>query len=102
MGLLAPSEVPNAAITGSASMILLEMQSVVVFTKKLGVCQAVQSQINFLKSLDRDDLGEGIAVLSQYIMKANNACSKSDLLTIEARAGNLYFRTYVKLFDPKY
>jgi CRISPR/Cas system-associated endonuclease Cas1 len=55
-----------------------------------------------LKSLDRDDLGEGIAVLSQYIMKANNACSKSDLLTIEARAGNLYFRTYVKLFDPKY
>jgi hypothetical protein len=29
--------------------------------------------------LDRDDLGEGIAALSQYIMKANNACSKSDL-----------------------
>jgi hypothetical protein len=54
-----------------------------------------------LKSLDRDDLGEGIAALSQYIMKANNACSKSDLLTIEARAGNLYFRTYVKFFDPK-
>jgi hypothetical protein len=54
-----------------------------------------------LKSLDRDDLGEGTAALSQYIMKANNACSKSDPLTMEARAGNLYFRTYVKLFDPK-
>ena len=74
----------------------------ILYLQKEVVAAKLQSQINFLKSLERDDLAVGITALSQYIAKVNSACSKSDLLTIEARAGHSYFRTYVKLFDPKY
>ena len=63
----------------------------------------LQSQTSFLKSLDRKDVSEGIAGLNQYSMRVNSSVeSKPDLLSIEARAGHPYFRTCVKLFDPKY
>jgi CRISPR/Cas system-associated endonuclease Cas1 len=64
--------------------------------------QALQSQISFLKSLDRNDVSNGISGLSQYLAKVNSSTNKRDLLTVESRVGHLYFRNYVKLFDPKY
>src|SRR5215211_3453497 len=64
--------------------------------------QALQSQISFLKSLDRNDVSNGISGLSQYLAKVNSSINKRDLLTVELRVGHLYFRNYVKLFDPKY
>lgn len=64
--------------------------------------QALQSQISFLKSLDRNDVSNGISGLSQYLAKVNSSTNKRDLLTVESRVGRLYFRNYVKLFDPKY
>lgn len=64
--------------------------------------QALQSQISFLKSLDRNDVSNGISGLSQYLAKVNSSINKRDLLTVESRVGHLYFRNYVKLFDPKY
>ena len=75
----------------------------VLYLQKNLVAAKLQSQISFLKSLDRKDVTDGIAGLTQYSMKVNSiANSKRDLLTVEARAGHLYFRTYVKLFDAKY
>jgi CRISPR-associated protein Cas1 len=74
----------------------------VLYLQKNLVAAKLQSQINFLKSLDRYDLSESITGLSQYLAKVNSSNSTRDLLTVEARAGHLYFRTYVKLFDPKY
>jgi hypothetical protein len=64
--------------------------------------QALQSQISFLESLDRNDVSNGISGLSQYLAKVNSSINKRDLLTVESRVGHLYFRNYVKLFDPKY
>jgi hypothetical protein len=64
--------------------------------------QALQSQISFLKSLDRNDVSNGISGLSQYLAKVNSSINKRDLLTVESKVGHLYFRNYVKLFDPKY
>lgn len=55
-------------------------------------------------SLDRPEVSEAITGLAVYLSKVNSptANAKRDLLTIESRAGHLYFRNYVKLFDPKY
>lgn len=64
--------------------------------------QALQSQISFLKSLDRNDVSNGISGLSQYLAKVNSSINKRDLLSVESRVGYLYFRNYVKLFGPKY
>jgi hypothetical protein len=70
--------------------------------KMLVAVQALQSQISFLKSLDRNDVSNGISGLSQYLAKVNSSINKRDLLTVESRVGHLYFRNYVKLFEPKY
>lgn len=40
--------------------------------------------------------------LAAYTAKIESAKDKRDLLTIESRAGHLYFRNYAKLFDAKY
>jgi hypothetical protein len=64
--------------------------------------QALQSQISFLKSLDRNDVSNGISGLSQYLAKVNSSINMRNLLTVESRVGHLYFRNYVKLFGPKY
>ena len=75
---------------------------VLYLQKNLVAVQALQSQISFLKSLDRNDVSNGISGLSQYLAKVNSSTNKRDLLTLESRVGYLYFRNYVKLFDPKY
>src|SRR2546425_8128800 len=63
-----------------------------------------QSQISFLKDLRRDEVNEAIIGLEVYLTRINSPTTKDkrDLLTIESRAGHLYFRNYVKLFNPKY
>ena len=64
----------------------------------------IQSQISFLKDLRRDEVNEAIRGLEVYLTRINSPATKDkrDLLTIESRAGHLYFRNYVKLFNPKY
>ncbi len=61
----------------------------------------LESQIQFLQSLQRPEVQEAIDGLSCYAAKADKAKDKRDLLTIESRAGYLYFRNYAKLFDKK-
>jgi anaerobic selenocysteine-containing dehydrogenase len=62
----------------------------------------LESQINFLKSLQRPEVQSVIDGLAVYATKIENARDKRDLLTIESRAGHIYFRNYAKLFDSKY
>src|SRR2546425_9502903 len=64
----------------------------------------LQSQISFLKDLSRDEVNEAITGLEVYLTRINSPTTKDkrDLLTIESRAGHLYFRNYVKLFPQKY
>ena len=63
-----------------------------------------QSQISFLKDLRRDEVNEAIIGLEVYLTRINSPTTKDkrDLLTIESRAGHLYFRNYAKLFPQKY
>jgi CRISPR-associated protein Cas1 len=62
----------------------------------------LSSQIEFLKSIQRPEVQEAIDMLAGYITQIEKAKNKRDLLTIESRAGHLYFRNYAKLFDAKY
>ena len=64
----------------------------------------LQSQISFLKDLRRDEVNEAIIGLEVYLTRINSPTTKDkrDLLTIESRAGHLYFRNYAKLFPQKY
>ena len=62
----------------------------------------LESQINFLQSIHRPEVQAAIDGLNAYMIKIESAKEKCDLLTIESRAGHLYFRNYAKLFDGKY
>lgn len=62
----------------------------------------LKSQIEFLKSIQRPEVQVAIDGLSKYLTQIDKARDKRDLLTIESRAGFLYFRNYAKLFDAKY
>ena len=82
----------------------LESPKKSLVAKKL-LAAKLQSQINFLKSLDRPEDSEAITGLTAYLAKVNSPIAnekRDDLLTIEARSGHLYFRNYVKLFPPNY
>jgi CRISPR-associated protein Cas1 len=61
----------------------------------------LESQINFLKSLGKVSQ-DRIDAISKYFVLVDGKRSKRELLTIESRASNLYFRTYAELFDKKY
>jgi|SRR5437773_6007985 len=64
----------------------------------------VQSQISFLKELRREEVNDAITGLEAYLSRIYSPTTKDkrDLLTIESRAGHLYFRNYAKLFPQKY
>ena len=62
----------------------------------------LESQINFLQSIQRPEVQAAIDGLTSWLIKIESAKDKRDLLTIESRAGHLYFRNYAKLFDTKY
>ena len=61
----------------------------------------LESQIDFLKSLGVL-LDERIDAISKLLVYVDGKKSKRELLTIESRVSNLYFRTYAGLFDKKY
>jgi CRISP-associated protein Cas1 len=62
----------------------------------------LESQINFLQSIHLPEVQVAIDGLTLWLSKIESAKDKRDLLTIESRAGHLYFRNYAKLFDAKY
>ena len=76
----------------------------VLYLQKQLLTAKLESQLSFLKGLDKDEMNEAINGIEVYLSKVNNPTikDKRDLLVIEARSGHLYFRNYVKLFDQKY
>lgn len=74
----------------------------VLALQKQALRAKLQSQFNFLESLQQSELTGCIAGLNKYIEQIERQKDKRDLLRIEAGAGSLYFRHYTSLFDHKY
>jgi len=72
------------------------------YLRKWILTEKLTSQINFLKSLQREDLQKGISQLELYLKQIENFKEYRDFLTAESRCGHIYFNNYAKLFDPKY
>jgi CRISPR-associated protein Cas1 len=76
-------------------------EKVLVLQKQL-LHAKLQSQIEFLTTLGRQELLECVKGLRHYTERIDQQKDKRDLLRIEAGAGRLYFRYYTTLFQPKY
>ena len=74
----------------------------VLYLQKQSLKEKLQSQIHFLQSLQESELKDCIAGLEKYKARIEERQDKRDLLRIEAGPGQLYFRYYTSLFDPKY
>lgn len=74
----------------------------VMYLQRQLLTSKLQSQIDFLTSLNKPELQEAIAGLQKYRLQIPLQNDKRDLLTIESRAGHLYFRYYCGLFPSKY
>ena len=62
----------------------------------------LNSQIEFFKSLEKEELEKAIEQLIEYRESINSYEYTRKFLVIESRSGHLYFRNYAKLFDKKY
>lgn len=74
----------------------------VTYLQKQTLKAKLESQIQFLWSIQRPEVQEAIDRLAVYVTWIDGAKDKRDLLTIEFRAGYRYFRSYSKLFDKKH
>ncbi|MGQ0794838.1 MAG: CRISPR-associated endonuclease Cas1 [Nitrosopumilaceae archaeon] len=74
----------------------------VLYLRKWILTEKLNSQINFLKSLEREYLQKGISQLELYLKQVENFTEYRNFLTTESRCGHIYFNNYAKLFDPKY
>lgn len=74
----------------------------VAYLQKQLLKAKLESQINFLKSIQRPEVQQAIDGLAAYLKQIDIAKDRRDLLTIKSRAGYLYFRNYTMLFDKKY
>src|SRR5438445_9452675 len=59
----------------------------------------LESQIRFLESLQKDDSKQTIQILENYL---NQIESSLEPYKIESKAGQVYFRCYATLFDPRH
>src|SRR2546428_4448096 len=59
----------------------------------------LESQIKFLEWLDRDDSKETVNSLCKYLDEIELS---TEFSKIEAKAGQVYFRYYATLFDPRH
>ena len=72
------------------------------YLQKWIVSEKLSSQINFLKSTERNDVLDGIKKLQDYRNSIQNTNEFRELLSIESRSGRAYFRNYTKLILSKY
>jgi len=72
------------------------------YLQKWIVFEKLQSQINFLKSTERNEVLDGIKQLRDYQRSIQNTKELRELLSIESRSGRAYFRNYTKLTPSKY
>lgn len=62
----------------------------------------IQSQIDFFKSLEKQELQDGIKKLEEYHSKIDQKSDSKELRSIEAGSGRYYFMNYAKLIPAKY
>ncbi len=74
----------------------------VEYLRKQFLTAKLESQIVFLKSLERKELQKGISQLEQYKKQIEYFKEYRAFLTLESRCGHIYFNNYAKLFDVKY
>nr|AIF08532.1 CRISPR-associated Cas1 family protein (cas1) [uncultured marine thaumarchaeote KM3_31_E07]AIF08604.1 CRISPR-associated Cas1 family protein (cas1) [uncultured marine thaumarchaeote KM3_31_F07] len=74
----------------------------VLYLQKEMLTSKLQSQIDFLKSLKREELTRGIEQLRGYKESISGHIEKRKLLTVESRCGHIYFGNYAKLINPVY
>ena len=74
----------------------------VLYLQKQMLVSKLQSQIDFLSSLKREEIMLGIEQLREYKESISGYSDKRKLLTIESRCGNIYFGNYAKLINPVY
>jgi len=72
------------------------------YLQKWIVSEKLQSQINFLKSIERDNVLDGIKRLQEYKENITKVSDFRELLSIESRSGRAYFRNYSKLIPNKF
>ena len=73
-----------------------------LYLQKQNLAAKLQSQVDFLQSLQKPELTVCINGLAKYGARIEEQNEKHDLLRIEAGAGQLYFHHYTGLFDSKY
>ena len=74
----------------------------VMHLQKQMLVSKLQSQIDFLSSLKREEVMLGIEQLRVYKEPIKDYTDERKLLTSESRCGNVYFGNYAKLIHPKY
>jgi len=72
------------------------------YLQKWILSEKLQSEINFLKLTERNDVLDGIKKLQDYRNSIQNTKEFRELLSIESRSGRAYFRSYTKLIPSKY
>ena len=72
------------------------------YLQKWILSEKLQSQINFLKSIEQDDILEGIKRLQKYKDTISNVKEYRELLSLETKSGRIYFLNYTKLIPTKF
>jgi len=72
------------------------------YLQKWILSEKLQSQINFLKSIEANDVLEGIKRLQKYKDTISNVKEYRELLSLETKSGRIYFLNYTKLIPTKY
>jgi len=72
------------------------------YLQKWILSEKLSSQINFLKSIERKEIIDGIIKLSEYKNRISSCKDTRELLSLESRAGQIYFKNYSKLFPARY
>ena len=74
----------------------------VMHLQKQMLVSKLQSQIDFLNSLNREELTRGIEQLRKHKETIKDYSNERNLLAIESRCGHIYFGNYAKLINPVY
>ncbi len=72
----------------------------VLYLQKQMLTSKLQSQIDFLSSLQREEIMRGIEQLRKHKETIKDYSNERKLLAIESRCGNIYFWNYAKLINP--
>ena len=74
----------------------------VTYLQKQMLTSKLQSQIDFLSSLNREEIMRGIEQMRKHKEMIKDYNNERNLLAIESRCGHIYFWNFAKLINPVY